>query len=69
MCQLVIYHSLISHSEAVQIMKSVSSVSVVRLEMIQGDNLIGAECDDDDDGCLSPDWEEWMEDYRTGRSR
>ena len=45
-------------------MKSVSGASIIRLEMIQGDNLC-----DDDDGCLSPEWEEWMDDYRSGRSR
>lgn len=54
-----------THSEAVQTIKSVTRTSVVRMDMIQGEEISGTS----DDNSLSPDWERWIENYRSGRTR
>ena len=52
-----------THIEAVHIIKSLSSNSVIRMEMIQGDDLAF-----DNDG-LSGDWRVWLDRYMTNRNK
>ncbi len=49
-----------THSEAVEIIQSLVSTSIVRLELIQGDEMF-----EEDGGGVSPYWREWIEKYNT----
>ena len=51
-----------THSEAVQTIKSMAPTSVVKVEMIQGDEV-------GDSQGLSPDWTKWMAKYEVERQR
>ena len=50
-----------SHTEAIQLIKSVMGSPSVRLELIQGEGSR-------DSGGLSPDWEKWIKKYETAAS-
>lgn len=52
-----------THEEAVQTLKSLTSASVVRMELLQGDDVF------EEDGGLSPDWSIWLERYMAKRKR
>lgn len=52
-----------THEEAVQTLKSLTSASVVRMELLQGDDVF------EEDGGLSPDWSTWLERYMAKRKR
>ena len=48
-----------THNEAVEIMQSLVTTTIVRLELIQGEEVL-----EEDEG-ISPYWREWMEKYNT----
>ena len=50
-----------THSEAIQLIKSVMSSSSVRLDLIQGEGSR-------ESGGLSPDWEKWVKKHETASS-
>ena len=52
-----------THNEAVEIMKSLSTTNIVRLELIQGEELF------EEEGGVSPDWKIWMERYTLERNK
>ena len=51
-----------SHAEAIQVIKSAVPLSVVRIELIQGEETV-------ENGGLSPDWCKWLAKYESGHSR
>ena len=52
-----------THAEAIQMIKSITSSSTIRLELVQGDG--GTE----GNGGLSPDWKKWLKHYESGHQR
>ncbi|KAL5479626.1 hypothetical protein EMCRGX_G023174 [Ephydatia muelleri] len=50
-----------SHAEAIQVIKSAVPLSVVRIELIQGEETV-------ENGGLSPDWCKWLAKYESGHS-
>ena len=53
-----------THLEAVQTIKNIACMSVIKLEMVQGDGLY-----EEGDAGLSPDWQMWMDRYLRERKR
>lgn len=51
-----------THSEAVQIIKSMPAAGTIHFHLIQGDAVEGCP------NCLSPDWPAWMEKFVAKRS-
>jgi len=51
-----------THSEAVQIIKSMPAAGTIHFHLIQGDAVEGSV------NCLSPDWPIWMEKFVAKRS-
>ena len=45
-----------THCEAVEIMQSLVTTTVVRMELVQGEEVF-------EEGGVSPDWREWVEKY------
>lgn len=51
-----------THSEAVQIIKSMPAAGTIHFHLIQGETVEGSP------NCLSPDWPIWMEKFVSKRS-
>lgn len=52
-----------THLEAVETIKGLTSASLIKMELIQGDDVYTSE------GGLSPDWVYWLRRYMNQRKR